>query len=235
VAGERGGPDRLLGEGLILLERLGGGVGVLCHVTMTVNGLGKIDLEKEKRTQLVSPGRRGRRRSSHRPPGRVNGVIRPAEGGPMGEVALEDLVLGSLSWDRDCWRFRLRLPGGRECRGSLPAPVTKSLPAGPPPPEEQLVAARRWAAWLRDNEVAARRRLAERMFPGWRSGWYDPEIDRTRTPTGFGRKLRLLAVDVRSDGRADLTYSDGGLFGGHGIAVLLDEDGGIEGEPYLFG
>lgn len=33
-----------LGECLILLERLGGGVGALCRVTMTVNSLGKIDL-----------------------------------------------------------------------------------------------------------------------------------------------------------------------------------------------
>lgn len=33
-----------LGECLILLERIGGGIGALCRVTMTVNGLGKIDL-----------------------------------------------------------------------------------------------------------------------------------------------------------------------------------------------
>jgi hypothetical protein len=33
-----------LGECLILLERIGGGVGGLCRVTMTVNALGKIDL-----------------------------------------------------------------------------------------------------------------------------------------------------------------------------------------------
>ncbi len=33
-----------LGECLILLERIGGGVGSLCRVTMSVNGLGKIDL-----------------------------------------------------------------------------------------------------------------------------------------------------------------------------------------------
>jgi DinB superfamily len=39
--------DRLrqqLGECLTLLERLGGGARALCRVTMTVNGLGKIDL-----------------------------------------------------------------------------------------------------------------------------------------------------------------------------------------------
>ncbi len=34
---------RQLGECLILLERIGGGVGALCRITMTVNGLGKID------------------------------------------------------------------------------------------------------------------------------------------------------------------------------------------------
>ena len=33
-----------LGECLILLERIGGGVGALSRVTMTVNALGKIDL-----------------------------------------------------------------------------------------------------------------------------------------------------------------------------------------------
>jgi hypothetical protein len=33
-----------LGECLILLERIGGGLGSLCRITMTVNGLGKIDL-----------------------------------------------------------------------------------------------------------------------------------------------------------------------------------------------
>ena len=35
---------RQLGECLILLERMGGGVGALCRVTMTVSALGKIDL-----------------------------------------------------------------------------------------------------------------------------------------------------------------------------------------------
>jgi hypothetical protein len=35
---------RQLGECLILLERIGGGVGALCRITMTVGGLGKIDL-----------------------------------------------------------------------------------------------------------------------------------------------------------------------------------------------
>jgi hypothetical protein len=35
---------RQLGECLIQLERIGGGVGALCRVTMTVNDLGKIDL-----------------------------------------------------------------------------------------------------------------------------------------------------------------------------------------------
>jgi hypothetical protein len=33
-----------LGECLILLERLAGGIGALCRITMTVNALGKIDL-----------------------------------------------------------------------------------------------------------------------------------------------------------------------------------------------
>ncbi len=33
-----------LGECLVLLERISGGVGALCRVTMTVNALGKIDL-----------------------------------------------------------------------------------------------------------------------------------------------------------------------------------------------
>lgn len=33
-----------LGECLILLERISGGVGALCRITMTVNALGKIDL-----------------------------------------------------------------------------------------------------------------------------------------------------------------------------------------------
>lgn len=151
------------------------------------------------------------------------------------EVALEDSALGSLTWDQDCWRFRFPLPGGRECRGSLLAPVTRSLPVGPPPPDDQLAAARRWVTWFRVNEVTVRRLLADRMFAGWRSGWYDPELDRTQTPEGFSRKLRLLAVDVRSDGRADLLFSDGGLFGGHSIEVLLATDGSIEGDPALFG
>ena len=35
---------RQLGECLILLERIAGGAGALCRVTMTVNDLGKIDL-----------------------------------------------------------------------------------------------------------------------------------------------------------------------------------------------
>jgi hypothetical protein len=35
---------RQLGECLILLERMRGGIGAMCRVTMTVNALGKIDL-----------------------------------------------------------------------------------------------------------------------------------------------------------------------------------------------
>jgi hypothetical protein len=35
---------RQLGECLILLDQMSGGLGALCRVTMTVNALGKIDL-----------------------------------------------------------------------------------------------------------------------------------------------------------------------------------------------
>jgi hypothetical protein len=74
------------------------------------------------------------------------------------------------------------------------------------------------------------------MFDGWRSGWYDPEIDRTRTRLGFQRKISLAGINFYWDERwVSVVYNDGGLFGGHGIELATDHAGKIDGKPMMFG
>jgi hypothetical protein len=74
------------------------------------------------------------------------------------------------------------------------------------------------------------------MFDGWRSGWYDPEIDRTKTRLGFQRKVSLAGTNFYWDQPwVSVVYSDGGLFGSHGIELATDYRGKIDGEPMMFG
>jgi hypothetical protein len=99
-----------------------------------------------------------------------------------------------------------------------------------------MEALRKYIEWFRRNDIAVRAHIAEKMFDGWRSGWYDPEIDRTATQRGFQRKVNLAGINYYWDEQwVSLVYNDGGLFGGHGIELATDLAGKIDGEPMMFG
>jgi hypothetical protein len=101
---------------------------------------------------------------------------------------------------------------------------------------ECLVAVRDYVRWFRRNDQALRGHIADKMFAGWRRGWYDPDIDRTRTQRGFQRKLSLSGINFYWDEPwVSVVYNDGGLFGGHGIELATDYAGKIDGEPMMFG
>jgi hypothetical protein len=78
--------------------------------------------------------------------------------------------------------------------------------------------------------------IATKMFAGWQSGWYDPEIDHTKTKLGFQRKLNLAGINFYwAEQWVSLVYNDGGLFGGHGIELATKLNGKIDGDPTMFG
>lgn len=149
----------------------------------------------------------------------------------MQGVSFEDSDLGQLTWDSLGWRFTFPLARGRRGRGTIIA----SAPV-PRPKAECLASVRDYVRWFRRNDVTLRAYVADKMFDGWRAGWYDPEIDRTRTRLGFRRKIHLSGISFYWDeGWVSVVYADGGLFGGHGIAVDTDLAGKITGEPSMFG
>ena len=139
-------------------------------------------------------------------------------------------VLGRLEWGQNGWEFTFPLRGGRG-RGTLIADSPQ-----PRPDTAFLDAVREYVHWFRRNDLALRAFITRKMFRGWRSGWYDPEIDRTRTQLGFQRKLNLSGINFYwDDPWVSVVYNDGNLFGGHGIELATDYAGKIDGDPMMFG
>jgi hypothetical protein len=149
----------------------------------------------------------------------------------MAKASFRDPSLGKLTWGSNGWKFTFALRRGRPGRGTIIA----SAPA-PPPSAECLEALRKYLAWFRRHDTALRAHIAKKLFAGWRSGWYDPEIDRTRTRLGFQGKINLAGINFYWDERwVSVVYNDGGLFGGHGIELATDLAGKIDGDPVMFG
>lgn len=151
----------------------------------------------------------------------------------MAETAkvIEDAVLGKLTWGGSGWDFTFPLDRGRQGRGSIMVAFPDQGPTA-----ENVSAVCSYIGWFRRQEGALRAHIAEKMFDGWRSGWYDSEIDRTHTRLGFQRKLSLSGILFYCDeGWVCLVYNDGNLFGGHGISFSTNWAGEIDGDPMLFG
>jgi hypothetical protein len=147
------------------------------------------------------------------------------------EASFKDPALGKLTWGTNGWTFRFPLGHGRQGRGTIIASSRE-----PRPSTECLAAVRDYVRWFRGNDTALRAHIAGEMFDGWRSGWYDPEIDRTQTRLGFQRKVNLSGINFYWDEPwVSVVYSDGGLFGGHGIELATDYAGKIDGKPMMFG
>jgi hypothetical protein len=149
----------------------------------------------------------------------------------MAGASFKDPALGKLTWGANGWQFTFPLARGRRGRGTIITSSPESRPDA-----ECLAAVRAYVRWFRRNDAVLRAHIADEMFDGWRSGWYDPEIDRTRTRLGFQRKVSLAGVNFYWDERwVSVVYNDGGLFGGHGIEVATDYAGKIDGKPMMFG
>jgi hypothetical protein len=88
---------------------------------------------------------------------------------------------------------------------------------------------------VRDNEPHIRQYIADEMFEGWWSNWYDDEIDTVTTREGFREAIALSGISVLEDRRASLCYNDGGLFGGHAIVLSVGADGVFDSPPSLWG
>jgi len=147
------------------------------------------------------------------------------------EASFTDPALGKLSWGTNGWKFTFPLTRGRQGRGWIIASAPE-----PRPSVECLETVRKYIRWFSHHDPALRAHVADRMFDGWRQGWYDPEIDRTQTRLGFQRKITLSGINFYWDERwVSLVYGDGGLFGGHGIELATDLSGKIDGEPMMFG
>jgi hypothetical protein len=149
----------------------------------------------------------------------------------VAEASFKDSALGKLTWGANGWKFAFPLSRGHQGRGTIMASSPEPRPAA-----ECLVAVRAYVRWFRRNDAALRAHIADKMFDGWRSGWYDPEIDRTQTRLGFQRKVSLSGINFYWDEPwVSVVYSDGGLFGGHGIELATDYAGKVDGEPMMFG
>lgn len=153
------------------------------------------------------------------------------EQGPKDRPSFQDLALGRVTWGTNGWNFRFPLGRGRQGRGTIIASAPEPRPAA-----DCQAAVKDYVQWFRRKDTTLRAYIANKMFAGWRSGWYDPEIDRTRTRLGFQRKLSLSGINFYWDEPwVSVVYDDGGLFGGHGIALTTTYAGKIDGDPMMFG
>jgi hypothetical protein len=144
---------------------------------------------------------------------------------------VDDSVLGKLKWGTNGWQFSFALPRGRTGRGTIIADAPDPTASG-----ECLQSVRKYVAWFQRNDTALRAYITDKMFDGWWSGWYDPEIDNTTTRLGFQRKINLAGINFYWEERwVSVVYNDGGLFGGHGIELATDFAGKIKDDPMMFG
>ncbi len=144
----------------------------------------------------------------------------------------DDLVLGRVTWNgqHNEWRFTLTLSDGRAVNGAV-VPEGNRLPLH----RQGLGEIRDCVHWVRDNERAIRQYIADQMFPGWLSGWYDEEIDQIATKEEFREAITLAGISVLEDRRATLCYDDANLFGGHAIVLSVGADGRFDCPPSIWG
>jgi hypothetical protein len=140
-------------------------------------------------------------------------------------------TLGKLTWGANGWKFAFPLARGGQGKGTIIAESPEPYPTA-----DCLEAVHKYVRWFRRQDVALRSNIADKMFKGWQTGWYDPEIDHTRTRLGFQRKLHLGGINFYWDEQwVSIVYNEGDLFGGHGIELSTDFTGKIDGEPTMFG
>lgn len=136
----------------------------------------------------------------------------PATKQPSGKQAVDDPVLGRVTWDDnfDNWEARLELSAG--------SVVELSLKPGERSDEATLAAGREVVVWVRKHEPAARRYAAGQMLDTHNDNWNDGKPITART---FTSRITLESVAVHPDGGLTLYYKDGELFAGHCIVVSV--------------
>jgi hypothetical protein len=140
--------------------------------------------------------------------------------------------LSTLTFDpaRRAWRGEVALASGR----TVPLAICVDEPAFAHDPEWVRTLVRR-VNWVCVNEPSLRGSVADRMYDGWRSDWYDEEIDTVNSKPQFVDSLRLDGINVYEDPFPELIYHDGNLFGGHAVVVSVADDGALRWDPTLFG
>ncbi|WP_169980836.1 DUF2262 domain-containing protein [Tautonia rosea] len=147
--------------------------------------------------------------------------------------AIDDPVLGRLRWDavRGEWVFAFTVPSGKSVRGGI-TPEDSRLPLE----HQGLTEIRDCVSWIVSNEPSIRAFIADHMFEGWKSGWYNEEIDEVITKEGFQEAISMSGVSILEDRVATLYYNDAGLFGGHAIVLSVRGRGEhFIDEPQLWG
>jgi hypothetical protein len=81
-----------------------------------------------------------------------------------------------------------------------------------------------------------REHVAGLLYPEWRDSWYDEDKHPALlTAEEFRAAVGLDWFDVYEGGGGKLYYDDGGLLGGHSIAVRVEADGRVVRAPVLMG
>src|SRR5437868_866903 len=85
-----------------------------------------------------------------------------------GREPFEDPVLGAVVWNgpRNWWDFTVTLPSGSSVHGIVDPSDHGLLDGG-----RGIDEIRERVRWVIDNEAGVRHRVAEALYPGWRSNW----------------------------------------------------------------
>jgi hypothetical protein len=153
------------------------------------------------------------------------------------QKSFNDPVLGPVYFRhaRQDWVFSLNIPGRLVARGCIVAADRKESLT-----DQGLAEIRSCVRWIRNNEAAIRRYIANSMFNDWIKRHYDAgcELARhdVRTKVQFQRAMWLDSLLVMENFKAELYYDDGNLYGGHTIVVgPVGADGRLKHKPTVEG
>ena len=131
--------------------------------------------------------------------------------------AIQDPLLGLLTWDETWWRFEAGLIAGR----SVEALIIPE-PGWNPFSDESRSRIRACLDWVRANEPSIRAHIGADMFDWWLDS-YATEEDEVSTPEQFAAVIELEGVSFYSDRLARLVYDDGNLVRARHLAVGRSE------------
>ena len=138
----------------------------------------------------------------------------------MREKAVEDSVLGTLTWDNDLewWEGKQEITPGH----------TVSVFVSPNDEPSEIVLEQAWLAFVRvqRDEVFFRRAAADNLLALHNEEWNDGQPIDGDT---FAARMTMTQFASYYDGSAEISYADGDLFWGHTIIVSVNRDGSVQG------